>query len=84
MYIHEYAPNGRARHDGWLRAAASRRLAAQTRQARAERTSDTAAAPARRLTGLRLRLRQLPPTRHHPKNPATASLGRAPARTLPR
>ncbi len=57
MYIHEQLM--KARHDGWLRAAARRRLAAQTRQARAGRTSDTAAPPSRRLTGMRLRLRQL-------------------------
>lgn len=57
MYIHEQLM--KARHDGWLRAAATRRLAAQTRQARAEQTTDTAAAPARRLTSIRLRLRQL-------------------------
>lgn len=57
MYIHQQLM--KARHDGWLRAAARRRLAAQTRQARAERTRDTEAAPARRLTSMRLRLRQL-------------------------
>ncbi|HEV3293190.1 MAG TPA: hypothetical protein VG123_29790 [Streptosporangiaceae bacterium] len=64
MYIHEQLM--KARHDGWLRAAARRRLAVQTQRARAERTSHAVAqpshapaTPARRLTSMRLRLRQL-------------------------
>ena len=68
MYSHEQLM--KARHDGWLRAAARGRLAAQTRRARAERAEragHAVAAPGRRLNRLRLnrlrlnrlRLRQL-------------------------
>ena len=61
MYNHEQLM--KARHDGWLRAAARGRLAAQTRRARAERAEraeragHAVAAPGRRLNSLRLRLR---------------------------
>jgi len=58
VYNHEQLM--KARHDGWLRAAARGRLAAQTRRARAERAEragHAVAAPGRRLNSLRLRLR---------------------------
>ena len=51
MYNHEQLM--KARHDGWLRAAARGRLAAQTRRARAERAEragHAVAAPGRRLS----------------------------------
>jgi hypothetical protein len=71
MYIHEQLM--KARHDGWLRAAARSRLAAETRRARTERTSHAVAqpshvpaAPARHAPAPAAALLL---TRHRPENP---------------